>query len=181
MNSSEKPHAGECLVVVDYQNDFVNGALGFEGAEKLEDSIAEIIGKIRSKGGDIIFTLDTHDAAYLHTAEGIKLPVPHCISSTLGHELYGKIRSFVQSGDAVIYKPSFGSGELFELLKAKNYRKITLVGLVSNICVLSNAVIAKTACPEADVIVPAALTASSDKKLHEEALDVMRGLQIDVI
>ena len=97
MNSSEKPHAGECLVVVDYQNDFVNGALGFEGAEKLEDGIAEIIGKIRSKGGDIIFTLDTHDAAYLHTAEGLKLPVPHCISSTPVSYTHLPVHSFLAS------------------------------------------------------------------------------------
>ena len=79
----------KALIVVDYQNDFVNGALGFEGAEKLDDIICEKIQQYRKEGGHIIFTFDTHEANYLNTMEGKNLPVEHCIKGTEGHKLYG--------------------------------------------------------------------------------------------
>lgn len=178
------------LIVVDYQNDFVDGALGFEGAKALDGRIAAKIRDYRESGDFVYFTMDTHRRNYLETQEGQKLPIEHCIEGTDGHELYGEVASLRQAMDMVFMKPTFGSSELFERLSelqrtadtldTRPFTSIELVGLVSNICVMANAVIARTACPEVPIIVDASCTASADSKLHDEALDVMAGLQIEV-
>lgn len=179
------------LVVVDFQNDFVDGVLGFPGAEKLEKPIAAKIAAYRETGDDVAFTFDTHHRDYLETQEGRNLPVAHCIEGTPGHSLYGDVASLLRDSDTVFYKPSFGSAAFFERCRASQraadevgkppFESIEIVGLVSNICIISNAVLAKAACPEVPVIVDAACTASHDPELHEKALDVMEGLQIQVI
>ena len=170
------------LVVVDYQNDFVDGALGFPGAEKLDALICKKIAQYRADDdSDIIFTLDTHGKNYLSTQEGRNLPTPHCIAGTHGWELYGKTGEMYMDEDTVIEKPAFGSLELMDIADENAYEQIELVGLVSNICVLSNAVLLKTALPEAEIIVDAACTASFDPALHEKCLDVLEGIQIKVI
>lgn len=169
------------LIVVDYQKDFVDGALGFEGAQELDQRIAEKIEAYRSEGSEVVFTFDTHDNNYLKTQEGRKLPVPHCIEGDDGWVLYGQTGMAYHAGDRAFRKPAFGSMELAEYLKKSEYTKIELVGLVSNICVLSNAVLAKAALPEAEIFIDADCTASFDRKLHEEALDVMEGLQMTIL
>ena len=172
----------KALIVVDYQVDFVNGALGFEGAELLEPIILRKIQETRDAGGKIIFTLDTHSADYLDTAEGKKLPIPHCIEGTDGHKLYGKVAESVDDRlDLVIKKHAFGSMELAVLLKKFAFDEVELCGLVTDICVVSNAIIAKAALHEAKIIVDGSACSSADKLAHERALDVMRGVQIDVI
>jgi nicotinamidase-related amidase len=170
----------ECLIVVDYQNDFVNGALGFAGAESLDGAIAAKIRQYRARGGTVVFTLDTHGADYLQTQEGRNLAVPHCLKGSAGHELYGETAGLRRESDRSFYKPTFGSGELYEFLKATPFTRIELVGLVSNICVIANAVLAKTAQPETPVFVDADCTGSHDPQLHAAALAVMAGLQIRV-
>lgn len=179
------------LIVVDYQKDFVDGSLGFEGAADLDGRIAEKIASYRATGDDVAFTFDTHHRDYLTTQEGKNLPIEHCIDGTPGHDLFGEVALMMRGSDAVFKKPSFGSVELFERLRSSQriadsvgsqpFSSIELVGLVSNICVISNAVLAKAACPEVPVIVDASCTGSSDPKLHEAALDIMEGLQIQVI
>lgn len=179
------------LLVIDFQNDFVDGALGFEGAEALEDPILRKIKEYRENGDVIAFTFDTHHKDYLETQEGKNLPVPHCIEGTSGHELYGKVKESVEASDRIFYKPTFGSTELFErLLQLQEtassldtlpFESIEIVGLVSHICVLSNAVIARTACPDVPIIVDAACTDSYDKDLQEKAFDILEGLQITVL
>ena len=179
------------LIVVDYQNDFVDGALGFPGAEMLDEPIAAKIEEYRAAGDKVVFTFDTHKRDYLQTQEGRNLPIEHCIVGTPGHALYGKVGKAFRDSDEAFYKPAFGSAELFQWLagaqRAANevggqpFTSIELVGLVSNICVISNAVLAKAACPEVPVIVDAACTASNDPAMNEAALDVMAGLQIRVI
>ncbi len=169
-----------CLIVVDYQNDFVSGSLGFSGAEVLDSLIAKKIQKYRAKGDVIIFTFDTHDWDYLKTQEGKNLAVPHCIKGTIGHDLYGETAKLIQDGDRRFCKRTFGSDELYEYLKATPFERIEIVGLVSNICVISNAILAKTAQPETPIIVDADCTASHDPKLHQAALDIMISLQIRV-
>lgn len=171
----------KALIVVDYQVDFVCGALGFEGAEKLEEIILNKIEQCRRDGGQVIFTLDTHSEDYLDTAEGKKLPVVHCVDSTEGHRLYGKVAYAVQDGDIVIKKPSFGSMELADLLTKCDFDEVELCGLVTDICVLSNAIIAKAALPEAKIIVDGAACGTADPEAHKRALDSMRGVQIDII
>ena len=167
-----------CLIVVDYQNDFIDGALGFDGALAIEERLQDHIQAMREKGGDVIFTLDTHDSAYLHTEEGKHLPVEHCIKGTQGHQLRDSIATLKSDKDKVFEKNTFPSLTMANHLKERDYDEILLVGLVSNICVLSNAIMAKSACPNAQVIVDASATASFDYALHEKALDVMEGLHI---
>lgn len=163
------------LIVVDYQNDFVSGALGFPDACELERGIVEKI--IEYENDEVVYTLDTHTADYLNTREGKNLPVEHCIKGTDGFELYGEVKAAL-AGKRRFEKPTFGSGELYEYLKGKDYSQIELCGLVSNICVISNAILAKTACPEAEIIVNPRLTASFDRALNDAAITVMSGLQI---
>lgn len=169
------------LIVVDYQNDFATGALGFEGAIDLDEKIASKINEYRNCGYDIAYTFDTHNENYLNTQEGRNLPIEHCILGTSGHKLCPLTAETLHDTDKIFYKPTFGSGELYEYLKNTDYEEIELVGLVSNICVISNAIIAKTALPEAVITVDASCTDSFDKALNEKALDVMSGLQIKVI
>ena len=168
-----------CLIVVDFQNDFVCGSLGFPAARELDGRICEKIAAARAEGGEVIFTLDTHFADYLETQEGRRLPVEHCIKGTEGHSLYGETAKAVRQGDKVFEKSAFGSDALYVL--PENADEIELVGLVSNICVLSNAVLAKTALPQAQVTVDALCTSSADAALDEAALDVLSGIQVDVI
>ena len=171
----------KALVVVDYHIDFVNGALGFAGAELLDPIIVEKIEKCRKDGGKIIFTLDTHTEDYLNTAEGQKLPVPHCIKGTEGHRLFGKVAECMSPEDKKIEKPSFGSLELIDVLRSENFDEVELCGLVTDICVVSNAVLAKTALPEARVVVDSKACASFDKDKHNAALEVMKSVHVDVI
>lgn len=169
------------LIVVDYQNDFVDGALGFPDASLLDVKIADKIKMYHKNGDHVIFTMDTHEKNYLDTFEGKNLPVPHCIKGTEGHELYGEVAKSVDKKDMIFEKPAFPSLDLANYLKDKKYEKIELVGLVSNICVLSNAVMVKAALPEAEIIVDASCTDSFDKSLNEKCLDVLEGMQIKVI
>lgn len=169
------------LIVVDYQNDFVNGSLGFSGAEKLDEKIAEKIKTFHQNGDIVIFTMDTHFENYFETQEGRKLPVKHCIKGTNGWELFGQTKLSKENSDVVFEKNTFPSLELGKFLEGKHAEKVELVGLVSNICVISNAVIVKSAIPEAEIFVDATLTDSNDKLMHEKCLDVMGSFQINVI
>ena len=163
------------LVVVDYQKDFVDGALGFPGAELLDDKIAA---RIDREQGEVFFTFDTHGGDYLTRAEGKLLPVPHCMKGSSGWESYGKTAE--KSPDKIFEKPTFGSLELANYLRAQKFDRVELCGLVSHICVISNAVLAKAALPEAEIVVDARLTDGYDKKLHEAALDILENLHITV-
>lgn len=169
------------FVVVDYQNDFVDGALGFDDACKLDSKIASKIEEERNNGTEIAFTFDTHDENYLNTQEGKNLPVVHCIEGSHGHMLYGETAKCQRAEDKVFYKRCFGSMELAEYLKAGCYDEVELCGLVSNICVISNAILAKAALPEAKVVVRAELTDSFDKSLNEQTLNILKGVQVEVI
>lgn len=172
-----------CLFVIDYQNDFVDGALGFPGAEKLDEKIAA---KVREYGkGKVYFTRDTHFEDYLNTREGKLLPVIHCIKGTKGWEIYGETANALAEVEAPgIDKLVFGMDVTDPATAAvlpEQADEIELVGLVSNICVVSNAVVLQSRYPEARIIVDAACTDSFDKGLHEKVLDVLEGFQVKVI
>ena len=171
------------LFVIDYQNDFVDGALGFPGAEKLDGKIAE---KVRAYGkGKVLFTRDTHFENYLRTREGRNLPVVHCVKGTEGWQVYGKTREALEAVEAgAIDKLVFGMDVTDPATAAvlpESAEEIELVGLVSNICVVSNAVVLQSKYPEATIIVDASCTDSFDKNLHEKVLDVLSGFQVKVI
>jgi len=168
------------LVVIDFQNDFVDGTLGFDRAKALEQKIVSKIDECRASGYEVVFTFDTHAADYLSTLEGRHLPTAHCVRGTSGWNLYGEVAGRMLAADLRFEKPTFGSPELAQYLAAGRYDSVLLIGVVSNICVLANAVLAKTYLPEARVTVDASCTASFDARLHEAALDVMQGLHIQV-
>lgn len=175
----KEPRMNELLIVVDYQNDFVDGSLGFPGAERLEDPICDKILAYKQAGQTVVFTLDTHEENYLGTREGRKLPVPHCLVGSKGRELYGRVRD-LSEGCLLFEKKTFGSDRLFDYLREHSFDRIELVGLVSNICVLANAVLAGAASTESVISVDASCTASFDPSLHEKTLDVLSGIQVEV-
>ena len=171
------------LFVIDYQNDFVDGALGFPGAEKLDEKIAA---KVRSYGkGHVLFTRDTHFENYLDTREGRNLPVKHCIKGSFGWEVYGETAKALAAVEApAIDKLVFGMDVTDPATAAvlpASADEIELVGLVSNICVISNACVLQAKYPEARILVDAKLTASMDPVMHEKVLDVLEGFQVKVL
>lgn len=168
------------LLVVDYQNDFVNGSLGFDKAQEIDEKIAEKIREFHNNNEMVAFTLDTHYENYLETFEGKNLPVKHCIKGTTGWELYGKTKLEKKDTDIVFEKNTFPSLELAKWLENKDFDIVEIVGLVSNICVVSNAVMVKSALPEAEIIVCAELIASANTDLHDKTLDVLEGLQVKI-
>ena len=138
------------LVVVDYQKDFVDGALGYHGAESLLPGIRDQVEAFLAAGDPVYFTLDTHGEDYLQTQEGKGLPVPHCIAGTPGWQLYGDLAQY--HGDTrvtLVEKPTFGSVELARLVQERQGEgphAFHLMGLVTNICVISNCLLYTSRC-----------------------------------
>lgn len=177
------------LAIIDYQNDFVCGSLGFSGAEKLDEGIAQRAQEYLAMGDPVLVTYDTHGENYLETREGRTLPVPHCQPDTEGWRLYGKTQELISGTccTGLLYpvrKTTFGiAPETLVALKKEigDLDEILLVGLVSNMCVMANVCTLQAAWPEAQIIVDASLCASFDSALHEKTLDVMQGMQVQVI
>ena len=168
------------LIIVDYQNDFVDGALGFEGAELISKVIKEKIETYLNNDYHIIYTFDTHNEDYMNTVEGSKLPVPHCLKGSKGWEIKDEV-DYLNKAIKTFEKPTFPSLELANYLKENPYDEVELCGLVSNICVISNAVMVKAALPNAKIFIDALATDSFDKALQEKCFDVLEGLHIEVI
>lgn len=168
------------LIVIDMQKDFVDGSLGTKEALGISDKLTDYV---KSFDGDIIFTRDTHAENYMQTSEGKNLPVPHCIKGTPGHELYGDLKELSRSR-TVIDKPTFGSRVLAQMLYDENSKekieKITLIGVCTDICVISNALCIKAFLPETKISVISNLCAGTTPENHAKALDVMRCCQISV-
>lgn len=167
------------LVVVDMQNDFIDGSLGTTEAQAIVDPVTE---KMKSwKKSDIYVTRDTHGEDYLETAEGKKLPVVHCVKGTEGWQLHPQIEALAEPSH-IIDKPSFGSLELMELLKQENEKEpleLELVGLCTDICVVSNALLLKAAMPEITIRVDGSCCAGVTPRSHEAALLTMGMCQIE--
>ena len=172
------------LVAVDLQNDFIDGALGTKEAEAIVSAAAARIREWREAGADIFATLDTHEANYTETQEGKRLPVPHCIRGTEGWQLNPVIREAL--GECtLVEKPTFGSIRLPELIREKigdgKGATIELIGLCTDICVVSNALLLKAAFPETTVQVNAACCAGVTPEKHKAALETMASFQIDIL
>lgn len=168
------------LIVVDMQNDFIDGALGTAEAQAIVEPVAE---KIKGHQGPVIFTRDTHKPNYLETQEGKKLPVVHCVKGTKGWKLAPVINQLAD-GREIFDKNTFGSVELTHyvssLYQAGEIDSVELVGLCTDICVLSNAVLLKAAEPELRVSVDAKCCAGVTPESHTNALKAMKMCQIDV-
>lgn len=169
------------LIVVDMQKDFVDGALGTKEAAGIVENVVSKIGDFQ---GRIFATLDTHQANYLDTAEGKKLPVPHCIKDTDGWLLNERVMYALSEKDyRTIEKNTFGSTELVkEIGKLCEREEISLelIGLCTDICVVSNALLLKAHFPELEISVDASCCAGVTPKTHEAALETMRMCQIDI-
>lgn len=177
------------LVVVDMQNDFITGSLGTPEAQAIVPNVKKKIEEYRANGDTIIFTRDTHDAGYLDTREGKKLPVEHCIKGTYGwHIADGLVDDGICSDDTIINKATFGSNQLVRQLKQwfqyssnKHFTEIELVGLCTDICVVSNAILLKaTFYNDCDISVDATCCAGVTPESHEAALKTMEMCQINV-
>ena len=188
------------LIVVDMQNDFITGVLGTEEARAITPKVAQYIRDHADKDTVLFFTRDTHDADYLNTQEGKKLPVPHCLKDTYGWELAPEMEEaiydtrgkyfdfdtyFPYVGDHIIDKFTFGSIDLQNVLyvldEEDDIKEITLLGVCTDICVISNAMLTKATLPEATVKVVADCCAGVSPESHQRALDAMKMLQIEII
>ena len=165
------------LVVVDMQNDFINGSLGTKEAEGIVPAVIEKIKKYESEGGLVIYTKDTHYQNYLETSEGANLPVEHCIKGTWGHDIPEEI---LRSHELIFEKLTFGSRELVEYLLGVDFDEVELIGLCTDICVISNALLIKAYFPEKPISVDSSCCAGVTPKSHDEALGTMRMCQIKV-
>ena len=168
------------LVVVDMQNDFIDGALGTKEAVAIVPGVKE---KIENFDGVVLFTRDTHETYYLDTQEGKKLPVPHCIRDTEGWQIRSELDALRKTEP--IDKETFGStdlaGELVALNEDEEIGSITLVGLCTDICVISNALLIKASLPEVPICVDATCCAGVTPESHENALKAMEACQIRII
>lgn len=167
------------LIVVDMQNDFIDGALGTAEAKSI---VLKVVEKVRSFSGRVLFTRDTHGENYLDTQEGKKLPVPHCIRGTKGWQICPELEEYCK--EAPIDKETFGSATLASMLKEADrenpIQSITLIGLCTDICVISNALLIKAFLPETDIIVDASCCAGVTPESHHTALSSMRSCHIDI-
>lgn len=164
------------LIVVDMQNDFITGSLGSAHAEAI---VPAVLSKVKGFDGAVIFTRDTHTEDYLETQEGKKLPVKHCIKDTHGWQICDELQAYVKT---VIDKPTFGSVELPTLLSSLgSVDEVTLVGLCTDICVISNAMLVKATFPEAKVMIDSSCCAGVTPESHNNALAAMSAVQIEVI
>ena len=167
------------LIVVDMQNDFIDGSLGTKEAEAIVDKVAD---KIRGFDGEVVFTRDTHMPEYLETQEGRRLPVVHCVKGSFGWQIREGLEAIRPC--TVIDKPTFGSSELGVLLAQRDQDEkigsITVIGLCTNICVISNALLIKAFLPETPIVVDAACCAGVTPESHKNALEAMKMCQITI-
>ena len=168
------------LIVVDMQTDFIDGSLGTAEAVAIKPAV---LNKIHSFPGEIFATVDTHGENYMDTQEGKYLPVPHCIRGTEGWKIRPDIEELLK-GAKIYEKPTFGSVKMAADLKALSEREeieLELIGLCTDICVASNALLLKAAMPEVKISVDPACCAGVTPEKHEAALETMRSCQIQVL
>lgn len=170
------------LIVVDMQNDFIDGSLGTKEAVAIVPNVVKKIRKYQEENGRIIFTKDTHFEDYLETQEGKNLPVPHCVKGTSGWELCNGIKEILDETDYKVYeKKSFASSELGADIQAGLYDDVTaveLVGLCTDICVVSNALYIKALRPEMPISVDGSCCAGVTPQTHQDALSVLKMCQV---
>ena len=168
----------KALIVIDMQNDFIDGALGTSEAQKIVPLIKAKIEAAKANGTSVIFTRDTHNSLYLHTQEGKKLPVEHCIEGTFGHEIHKDLK---QECAIIFDKPTFGSIALANFITDSFVTEIELCGVCTDICVISNALLLKAFLPEAKITVDSSCCAGTTPQNHENALSAMMMCQINII
>lgn len=168
----------DVLVVVDMQRDFIDGSLGTSQAVAI---VPEVVRTIEQFQGKVYYTLDTHHENYLQTQEGEKLPVVHCIKGTPGWKLDPAIETVLLEKRAIgIEKGTFGSTELMQQLQNEQLTSIIFVGVCTDICVISNALLAKANFPEVPIRVIESSCAGVTPQSHQQALATMASCQIEI-
>ena len=179
MDFSTEVSGNKFLVVVDMQNDFIDGSLGTSEAAAI---VPCVIDRIVSFEGTVVCTLDTHGDDYHETREGRMLPVPHCIRGTPGWSMPDPVEAaLVARGARRFEKPTFGSVELAEFLRDSGAVSVGVIGLCTDICVVSNALLIRTFLPEADLWVDASCCAGSTPERHYSALETMGSCQVRIV
>ena len=170
----------DILIVVDMQNDFINGALGTPEAVNIVNNVKSLI---ESFTGKVYYTRDTHYQNYLETKEGKNLPIVHCVKDSYGWQITSELSGL--RCDGIIDKPTFGSLELVNLIlkenDAESINSITLCGLCTDICVISNAMLLKSALLDSEIVVVSNACAGVTPLSHENALNAMKMCQIKII
>ena len=183
------------LIGIDLQQDFIDGSLGTPEAKEIIPKIVDKINNYSNKNNTLVlFTKDTHNDTYLETLEGTMLPIPHCIENTEGWSINKDIKDAVKSHDFLgysskkiiksrIYKNTFGSDDLRDLLikEKDNIESVEFVGLCTDVCVISNVLMARQALPNTEIYVDASCCAGTTPEKHNAALEVMKSCQIEII
>ena len=170
----------KALVVIDMQNDFIDGALGTGEAQAIVGNVKKKIEQALNVGDDVIFTQDPHYDTYLETGEGKKLPVPHCIYGTNGWEICPELKEYSENAK-IFEKPTFGSVKLARYLAVREYETVEFVGLCTDICVISNVLLVKAVMPESELFVDASCCAGVTPGSHKNALEAMNMCQVNII
>lgn len=174
---SSKSHSNTLLIVIDMQQDFISGSLGSKEAQAIVGKVAK---KIQEHRGLLAYTLDTHGSDYLQSNEGRKLPIEHCIKDSEGHQLESSLKSLLK--DAVCFeKPTFGSVDLARWICSKpELGQVELIGVCTDICVVSNALLIKAFSPDLQIRVDSSCCAGTSIQAHLAALETMKSCQIEV-
>ena len=168
------------LVIVDMQIDFVTGALGTAEARAIVPNAVRKVKEELEAGSTLVFTKDTHGGNYLNTQEGKKLPVIHCVKGSEGWELIPELRPFAKDR-AIMEKGTFGSSALAHFAAKNQFDEIELIGLCTDICVISNAMLLKASCPETTIRVCKTCCAGVTPESHNNALEAMKMCQIEIV
>lgn len=168
------------LVVIDMQNDFVTGSLKNEEAVKIIPAVVNKLNSVDENETVVVFTKDTHTPDYLNTQEGRNLPFVHCVKGTDGWNIIPELKAY-ETNKRIFEKPSFGSEELADYAKDAQFSEIELIGVCTDICVISNAMLLKAALPEAEITVDSACCAGVTVESHNNALNAMKMCQIKII
>ena len=168
------------LIVVDMQNDFINGSLGTKEAQAIVHAVKARILEAKEDRWQVIFTKDTHSIDYLKTQEGKNLPIKHCLRGSDGWQLHPELQD-LSNGSSVFEKGSFGSRELAGYVSSLNPDAIEVIVLCPDICVVSNVALLKAYCPEVPMSVRANCCAGVTPEAHEHALATMKSLQVEIL
>ena len=165
------------LIVVDYQNDFIYGSLGFKKAIYIKENILNLLNKF----DDFVFTFDMHNDDYLSTKEGLNIPIKHCIKDTLGFKMPKEFDIFLKKSKKIFYKDTFGSLELANFLKKSDYKEFHFCGLVSHICVFFNIILTISAKPNSNIFLHSKACASFDENLEFKAYELLKTFGVNIV
>ncbi|MBZ7948233.1 cysteine hydrolase [Campylobacter sp. RM9929] len=171
----------KAFVIVDYQNDFINGSLGFKKALEIKQNILNHLNQIDFNTTHLLVTCDTHDQDYLKSKEGLNLPIKHCIKGTFGWKMPSEFDPFLQKAHKIFYKNTFGSLDFANFINQNSYKEIYFCGLVSHICVFFNIILAFSANPDSKIILYQNSTASFDNNLEYSAFSLLKAYGVKII